>query len=492
MKSIRRELISALLAVFVALQGAGLLVLFIVARKGTISEFDDALRAKALAVSTLIVDAPDGLHTDVAAFFVGVGDIADVEPVVSGPIPESYRRFLREFRRHGRRNYFEVWDADGRRITRSESLGKEDLPRRAYRADKPLVWDLVVRHEPSRAVGFIFRPQRIGAPGADANSVREVQLVVAAEREALDEKLLRLEFLTAGCGLVLLGATLWAMPRILRRGLKPLDRLGEDVARIDAGSLAIRFPVADAPAELHVIISRLNGLMARLEESFERERRFSADVAHELRTPLAELRALAECALKWPETRDRSTDAETLAIARQMETMVEHMLALARGDQGLMEARSESVSLDTVVAAAWRGIAPRAQARNVSVALQLTPTAATADPSLLRAILNVVLENAIDYSPLGSAVSVAVQARDGAPEICIANSAPDLTPDDIGRLFDRFWRKESARSGGLHLGLGLSLALAYATAMNWTITAKLDDQHRLVLTLRPASPTSTS
>jgi hypothetical protein len=144
MNSIRRQLTTALLAVFVALQGAGLLVLFLVARKGTISEFDDALRAKALAVSTLIVEGPEGLRTDVAAFFIGVGDIADIEPILNGPSPESYLRFLREFHRHGRRNYFEVWDADGRRIARSESLGKTDLPRRAYRPDKPLVWDLEV------------------------------------------------------------------------------------------------------------------------------------------------------------------------------------------------------------------------------------------------------------------------------------------------------------------------------------------------------------
>ncbi|MDB6169369.1 MAG: Histidine kinase [Verrucomicrobia bacterium] len=488
MKSIRRQLTTALLAVFVALQGAGLLVLFIVARKGTISEFDDALRAKALAVSTLIVEGPEGLRTDVAAFFIGVGDITDIEPVLNGPSPESYLRFLQEFHHHGRKNYFEVWDADGRRIARSESLGKGDLPRRTYRADKPLVWDLEVGHEPSRAVGFIFRPQLTGGADPNTRSTHEVQVVVAAEREALDEKLLRLELLTAGCGLALLGATLWAMPRILRRGLQPLNRLGEDVARIDAGSLAMRFPTEDAPAELHVIIDRLNGLMARLEESFERERRFSADVAHELRTPLAELRGMAECALKWPESRDPTTDQETLAIARQMETMVEHMLALARGDQGQLEARFEKVSLDAVVASAWRGLAPRAAERKVNARLAVDAVSASADPSLLRAILNVVLENAVDYTPSGSEISIQVLDEGGQPAIRIANPAPELTPDDVGKIFDRFWRKESARSGGLHLGLGLSLASAYAAAMGWTMSAELDAQHRLVLSLQGIPP----
>jgi two-component system sensor histidine kinase QseC len=490
MKSIRRQLTSVLLAVFVVLQGTGLLVLFLVARQGMIAEFDDALRARALAVSTLIVQGPDGLRTDVAAFFVGVGDITDVNPpIVNGSVGESYQRFLEDFRRHGRRNYFEVWDADGRRITRSARLENSDLPRRVDRAEKPLVWDLMVRDETSRAVGFTFRPQLIGATGQDTRSPHEVQLVVAAEREALDEKLLRLEFLAAACGLILLGATLWAMPRILRRGLLPLDRLGENVARINAGSLAMRFPVTDAPAELHVIIDRLNGLMARLEQSFERERRFSADIAHELRTPLAELRGMAECALKWPETRDFSTDQETLAIARQMETMVEHMLALARGEQGLLRARLEPVALDALVGSAWRGLATRAQDRKVSVALQLAPVTTQADPALLRAILNVMLENAIDYTPPDTEISVEVLSEGKAPVIRVANPAPGLTAGDIVQLFDRFWRKESARSGGLHLGLGLSLALAYATTMDWAITATLDDRHRLVLTLRPVIAT---
>ncbi|MDB6127152.1 MAG: hypothetical protein JWM35_1048, partial [Verrucomicrobia bacterium] len=317
MKSIRRELTITLLTVFVALQGAGLLVLFLVARNGTIAEFDDALRAKALAVSTLVVEGPEGLRTDMAAFFLNVGDVVDNAPLPVETNPDSYLRFLKEFHRHGRRNYFEVWDAGGRPIARSDALHQANLPLRIYQSDQPLVWDLVIGHEPSRAVGFIFRPQVAGGDETNARSSHEVQLVVAAEREALDEKLLRLELLTAACGVALLGATLWVMPRVLRKGLLPLNRLGEDVSKIDAGSLAIRFAAEDAPAELHEIIHRLNGLMARLEDSFERERRFSADVAHELRTPLAELRGLAECALKWPETRDHTTDQETLAIARQ-------------------------------------------------------------------------------------------------------------------------------------------------------------------------------
>jgi two-component system sensor histidine kinase QseC len=484
MKSIRRQLTFALLSFSVALQGAGLLALLLVARRGTIAEFDDALLAKALAVSELIVEGPEGLRTDMAAFFLGVGDVGNVEPTGIGTDSESYRRFLNEFRRNGRHNYFELWDANGRRIARSDTLLKVDLPHKVGLADVPVIWDLTAIHdEPGRAIGFTFRPHRIGANGLDTRSPNEVQLVVAAEREALDEKLLRLEILTASCGILLLGATLWIIPRVLRRGLEPLDRLGEDVARIDAGSLGARFPVADAPAELHKIIDRLNGLMARLEQSFERERRFSADVAHELRTPLAELRGLAECALKWPETRDHSTDCDMLSIAHHMETMVTHMLALARGDQGLLEVHLELVELEVLVRSVWRGFAVRAEERKLRIMSQFAPMTALADPVLLRAILNIVLENAIDYAPLGGEINLAIQAEGESAIVQIANLAAELEVEDVGKLFDRFWRKEAARSGGLHLGLGLSLARTYAAAMGWNISATIDEKHRLTLTL---------
>lgn len=236
MNSIRQQLTTRLLGLFVALQGAGLLAIFLVARNGAIEEFDDALRAKALAVSKLIVETPAGVRTDGAAFYLGVDNLA---PAVAGNVAgsASYERFLNEFRQHaGRHNFFELWDAGGRRLAKSDSLGEADLPRRVEPENQLLTWDFPIKNEPARGIEFVFRPDFLGTRPREARSP-EVQLVVAAEREALDEKLVRLEFLTVTCGVLLLGATLWVMPAVLRRGLQPLDRLGEEVARIDAGSL---------------------------------------------------------------------------------------------------------------------------------------------------------------------------------------------------------------------------------------------------------------
>jgi len=121
---------------------------------------------------------------------------------------------------------------------------------------------------------------------------------VGSARDELTEALTALAFALLGCGAGLLALTVLVVPRLLRRELVPLDALAEQASHINADSLAMRFPISPLPGELIPISTRLNDLLARLELSFERERRFSADLAHELRTPIAELRTLAEVALK--------------------------------------------------------------------------------------------------------------------------------------------------------------------------------------------------
>ena len=156
----------------------------------------------------------------------------------------------------------------------------------------------------------------------------EAILVVASDRDDLDEALAALALALLGCGAALLAVTIVIVPRLLRRELAPLNELAERAAHVNADSLATRFPSDGLPGELAPISGRLNDLLARLEQAFERERQFGADLAHELRTPIAELRSLAEVALKWPDAREATTDRETLAIALQMEGIVTRLLAL--------------------------------------------------------------------------------------------------------------------------------------------------------------------
>jgi len=281
------------------------------------------------------------------------------------------------------------------------------------------------------------------------------------------------------CGVLMSVGTVLIIPRVLRRGLKPLAALGDEVTRIDSASLGQRLGSAPLPAELQPIAERLNALLARLDESFQRERRFSADLAHELRTPLAELRSAAECAIKWPETRGPETDRETLAIALQMETLVGHLLALTRAERSQPGGELQSVPLEALLAEVWRSFAARATERQLAVTFSEPGAAAgtaavRADPALLRAILVNLCDNAVAYATGGGAVSFAIERAGDTVALHIANTTDELAEEDVPRLFDRFWRKDGARTGGQHLGLGLSLAQNFAQAMGWKLTARLE------------------
>lgn len=459
MKSIRRQLTRRLLAVTLVLLGGGLAGVYLAARDATMELFDAALQAKAMAVSTIVR--------------VGAG----------GVTVDFNDRFLRGFDDRRPRDFFQIWDDRGRTLARSESMARRpDLPLRTGKTGKPERWNLTLPDgRPGRAVGFTFEPRRVGPPGPKAGG--RLRLVVVSDREDLEETLWQLLGMSAGCAALLVGTTVWLIPRVLRRGLRPLEELGEQAQRIHAESLATRFPTADLPDELQPIVRRWNELLARLEQSFERERRFSADLAHELRTPLAELRSAAECALKWPDARDPATDHETLAIAQQMETLVTRMLTLTRGDQAQIVAALEPVALGPLVRDVWRRFAARAEERRLMATFTLAPAVALADAGLLRSVLVILCDNAVDYTPAGGEVSFRVENQDGRVSLHVANPAPDFAPGDVNRLFDRFWRKEAARSDHAHVGLGLALARTFATATGWTLTARLDERAWLVFSL---------
>ena len=459
MNSIRTDLTRRLLLVLGTLLGVAMIAIYATVRETLVESFDTTLHSRALAVSAL-TELEDGkVQFDFSDNF-----LHDLRP---GP-PRVYVRF---------------WAGSGVVICRSPSLRDADLPwHKDGIPDQPRFWNLrLPSGRAGRAVTFSFTP----GPADEAAGRRaapKVCLVVAIDREELNETLGGLLAGVAGGGGFLFLAVFLVVPRILRRKLAPLNQFAEQTARIDAGSLATRIPASGLPLELQPIADRLNDLLSRLESSFERERRFSADLAHELRTPLAELRSVVECAIKWPNARDPASDDDLLAIATNMESLVTRMLALARGEGGQLATQCEPVDLAVIVNAAWRPFAARAAARSLQVEFPVGPIPATADPVLLRSILGNLLDNAVDYTPPGGEIRIAMETGGG---LRIANTAGDLTSDDVSQIFERFWRKEAARSGGEHVGLGLSLARIFATAMDWRLEAALEAD-RIVFRLGPA------
>jgi len=464
MKTIRQQLTRKLLLTVGLLIGAGGLGVYLCARAALLAQFDTALRAKAQAITTLTERKGRRLEIEFS--------------------DEHMRGF-----EAGGRDFFELWQADEKPVERSRSLRDAHLPLRHGTLEAPLAWNLTLSNgQPGRAVGLKFRPQNSDDQPQDAAPADAI-LVVASLRHDLDRTLVTLQLVLAGSGLLLLAATALVVPRVLRRELTPLQRLAEEAERIDAASLSERFPTEGLPGELAPISARLNELLARLEDSFERERRFSSDVAHEFRTPVAELRSLAELAIKLPDARAANADEEVLAVALHMEAILTHLLALARGERGELSAQREHVALTPLVQDVCEQFKAKAAARQLAFNCCIPPAAAAdTDPVLLRSILTNLVDNAVEYAPRGGTVDVEASANRGGFTLRVVNTVENLDERDLPHLFERFWREDAARSPDGHTGLGLSLARVFAQSIGCELSASFAGPARLALTLTQIKP----
>lgn len=391
---------------------------------------------------------------------------------------------MREFEAPAKPEYFEIWRGDGAVVARSLSLGERDLPRGRVPSAESVLADLALPDgRRGRAIELTFEPRhelaepygRTAPPIADR--MAGATLVVARSREDLDAFLASLRAVLLAFVLSLLAGIFVLVRLSLRVGLAPLARLGEHLGSLGAESLGETLDAGQAPAELAPVIARLNGLLLRLKASFERERTFSADLAHELRTPLAELRSMVEVALKWPE--DPTSSAALLEeiglVGRQMERIVVNLLALARCDGGQQTVWRSEVPLAPLLERCWQPVAAEAAARGVALATALPAglTLAT-DEDKLALVLSNLLANAVAYGVAGEPVTCSASVVGPELALRVSNRTDQLEPDDVPQVFDRFWRKDAARSGGQHAGLGLSLVSALAKLLGFTVTAHLE------------------
>lgn len=238
------------------------------------------------------------------------------------------------------------------------------------------------------------------------------------------------------------------------------------------------------PSELAPISNRLNELLARLQHAFEHEREFSSDLAHELRTPIAELRSLAELGLQWPESRGDQANADALAIADQMENVVNQLLALRRSETRQLPLKRESVAIAPLIEAIWQPLAEKAKEKHCQVSRTIPDDMEVqSDPVVLRSVFTNLINNAVEYSPDGGTVRIEAGAAAGWFTVRVASTVQDLQAADLPKLFERFCRKDPSRSNQKHSGLGLSLACSFARVIGCELNAGFEDQNTLLMTI---------
>jgi signal transduction histidine kinase len=198
-----------------------------------------------------------------------------------------------------------------------------------------------------------------------------------------------------------------------------------------------------------------------LEESFAREKSFTADVAHELRTPLAGITTTLEVCRsrrREPDAYEQAID-ECRAMTQRLQSMIETLLLLARADAGQLPMKMHPVDLNQLLRECWQAVAARAAERSLN--LQSGSQAdciVQSDPDKLRMVISNLLDNAVSHANDGGSIRWVVQRENEAVVIEITNSGSAVAAGDVEKLFDRFYRGDVSRTDtGLHCGLGLSL-----------------------------------
>ena len=347
-------------------------------------------------------------------------------------------------------HYYQVVLPDGRIIARSPSLSIPDatLPVVKKTGFEPLYTTIKgPRGEPLRLLAQSFR---LPAGG--------LVIVEAAESLEEAEELLRLfrntllvvfpaVFIISGLGVLFI--TVWS--------LKPLERFSHKIGTITERNLNER--IEETPcSELRGLAKSFNTMLSRLEESFERQKRFFTDASHELRTPTAVIKSVCDVTLSRKRSAAEYEEA-LLKIKRATEKLSElitRVLEVSRLESKVSSLKFEDVELYSLTTDVIRLLEPSATDNGITINLDGERVTIRADRERLSEAIKNIVDNAIKYNRTGGRVDVSVRSADGRAVITVRDTGIGIPQDKVGRIFERFYRVEESR-GVSGTGLGLSI-----------------------------------
>ena len=423
-------------------------------------QFDDALESKARALVTLTKSTGDEVELDFAD------------------------EFMPEFELSPDAEYFDVFLQNGTLLERSHSFAGHGDSRFSDQESAIQLNDIVLpdgREGRQISIKFIPQIQDKALREKYPEEAREKVIIrISRERDSLNNILLQLHSLIIGIGLVVVISVMFGVTRAINKGLLPLIRIKNEIAQISPRSIDRRLDTENQPIELVPIATQFNLVLSEIEKALMRERQFSSDVAHELRTPVSEIRSLAEVGLRWPEEKDVSTYFSDIhQSACHLDSTISNLLHLCRCDEGQFEIEISEVPLDQLIDKNCTQLAYESRRKNISFELpkQRLPTL-LADVNWFGLLLFNLISNAIAHSPSNARVKIDVITSSDRCAIEIKNPMIDcLSKADLSHIFDRFWRKDSARTTGEHAGIGLALVKSYSSCLNMGVDASVSDDN---------------
>jgi len=320
------------------------------------------------------------------------------------------------------------------------------------------------------------------------------RVVVAHSFEDIDRILARLQGLFILIGLVMIFFIALASRKVITVGLRPLANVEATAERIAEGDLTARLPDVKPNTEVGRLVSTLNTMLGRIEESFaarleseSKLRRFVADASHELRTPITAIRGFAELHRQGAVTGEEKTKELIGRIeneSKRMGSLVEDLLLLARLDQS-REMKSDPVNLTQIVADAVASARAAGQNHTVNFDEQSEEIYTLGDKDRIHQVVANLLANARTHTPAGTVIDVSVKQDTDGVRIRIADNGPGLSDADQARIFERFYRADASRvrTDGEGTGLGLSIVDAVMRAHAGQVSVESEEGKGAVFTL---------
>ncbi len=368
------------------------------------------------------------------------------------------------------KHFFQIRLPDGTTLEKSASLGKRELP---YKSGNSSIEYRNIRldDEPARQINFPIR--------REGEKKRGERVIVVQCAEEIDERIEMLDTF----GLVLAGSILFIMIisasggfLIARKAMQPVKAISETINRISETNLSERIAEENIPEELKGIASSFNRVFAGLEGAFNRQRQFVADASHELKTPLAVILTQAEVSLR----RERRPDEYKTALAgiadaaKMMSLIIEKLLQLARLHSDKFSLRREKTPLNEILETSLKLLRPLADRKGIVVHMPEENTYSVyGDREALQEAFVNIIENAIRYNVPGGRITISLKKEGGFIVAKIADTGVGIPKEDLGKVFDRFYRVDKSRSresGGI--GLGLSIVREIVTLHGGRIEIK--------------------
>ena len=349
--------------------------------------------------------------------------------------------------------YFVVWSRTGGEIARSTNALSAIPTPTAVSPSAP----------PATRMRGSFRETFLSTPRGDLILVGH-----SAATELADLHQVAWRFIGVGTIVLLLG--LAGGGWIAARAIRPVQDISATALKISAGDLSQRINARDTDSELGQLAGVLNSTFARLDAAFTQQSRFTADAAHELRTPVSVMLTQTQTAL----ARDRNAAEyrETIEscqrAAQRMRQLIESLLELARLDAGQETMKRMSFDLSKITHDCVELINPLAAERGIKFECDLAPTESSGDPERIAQVITNLLTNAIHYNRDNGKVCATVQSSDDMALLTVSDTGEGISSEDLPHIFERFYRAEKSRSSG-RTGLGLAISKAIVEAHGGTI-----------------------